>query len=261
MNSATLLATLPSGGAVLDVGCFGFTQMKAATSVNRPDLRHSGVDYCEPPDVPTGYTFRRADLNKEPIPFPDDQFDLVVASHVIEHLREPVEFFGECLRVCKPGGRLFLATPSERALMLPGFPFAWDMFHSSSFFDDPTHLGRPFSPQSLWRLTRYYGCTPVKAAYEVTWLFRLVAPIVCPLAILLRSGWLLEYVLTGAVGWASFIIVEKPASMTSKPPFNYYIPANRTDDWLGKLIKRVTGIGRSARNEGKGRRCLDKRWG
>ena len=238
MNTAELQASLPTNGTVLDVGCFGFQQMKLSTSIRRPDLRHSGVDYCEPAEIPVGFTFRQADLDKDKIPFPDDHFDLVVASHVMEHLTRPVDFFGECLRVCKPGGRLHLGTPSERSIFLPGFPFGWDKFHSSSFFDDPTHVGRPFSPQSLWRLALYYGCIPIKAEYQVSWTCRLLSPILVPLAIILRKGWLLEYVLWGAVGWASYIVVQKPVSMTGKPPFNYYIPADRADDWLGRGIKK-----------------------
>lgn len=224
------------------MGCFGFGQMKLAASINRPDLRHFGVDYCQPPKIPAGFTFRLADLNKDTIPFPDDQFDLVIASHVIEHLVHPIDFFGECLRVCKPGARLYLGTPSERSLFLPGFPFAWDKFHSSSFFDDPTHLGRPFSPQSLWRLACYYGCTPIEANYEVSWACRLFSPIALPLALILRKGWLLEHVLWRAIGWASYIVVQKPESLSGKPPFNYYIPSDRADDWLGRSIKKILAL-------------------
>jgi len=238
MNNADLLTSAPVKGTVLDVGCFDFTQMKQAAGLNRPDLHHSGVDYSAPATIPEGFDFRLADLNKNPIPFADDQFDVVVASHIIEHLMQPVTFFGECLRVCKPGGRIYVACPSERSLMLRGFPFDWDKFHSTSFFDDPTHLGRPFSPQSLWRLARYYSCQPVEAGYQTSWTCRLLLPILIPLAIILRKGWIYEYALTGAVGWASYI-VEKPKNLTGNPPFNYYIPSNRANDWLGRLVKKI----------------------
>ncbi len=40
------------------------------------------------------------------------QFDLCVVSDVIEHVRSPLDFLSEIHRVLKPGGTLFIATPS-----------------------------------------------------------------------------------------------------------------------------------------------------
>ena len=41
-----------------------------------------------------------------------EQFDLCVVSDVIEHVRSPLDFLHEIHRVLKPGGTLFIATPS-----------------------------------------------------------------------------------------------------------------------------------------------------
>ena len=41
-----------------------------------------------------------------------EQFDLCVVSDVIEHVRSPLDFLREIHRVLKPGGTLFIATPS-----------------------------------------------------------------------------------------------------------------------------------------------------
>jgi 2-polyprenyl-3-methyl-5-hydroxy-6-metoxy-1,4-benzoquinol methylase len=41
----------------------------------------------------------------------DGQFDLCVISHVLEHVRSPVEFLREIHRVLKPGGTLFISLP------------------------------------------------------------------------------------------------------------------------------------------------------
>ncbi len=43
---------------------------------------------------------------------PDEQFDLCVLSDVIGNVREPLNFLQEIHRVLKPGGTLFIATPS-----------------------------------------------------------------------------------------------------------------------------------------------------
>ncbi|HAO79534.1 MAG TPA: hypothetical protein DCQ92_11275, partial [Verrucomicrobia subdivision 3 bacterium] len=44
--------------------------------------------------------------------FPAEQYDLCVLSDVIEHIRDPLVFLREIHRVLKPGGTLFVATPS-----------------------------------------------------------------------------------------------------------------------------------------------------
>jgi SAM-dependent methyltransferase len=45
----------------------------------------------------------------------DASFDFVVASHVIEHLENPVAGLRNALRVLRPGGALFLALPDRRS--------------------------------------------------------------------------------------------------------------------------------------------------
>ncbi|NJP07624.1 MAG: class I SAM-dependent methyltransferase [Chloroflexaceae bacterium] len=128
----TAYQQIPADGSVLDIGCLGFQHVAIAQQLGLTDLRHAGVDFVESnAPLPEGFEFRKADLNQEPLPFADDRFDLVVASHVIEHLRDPVAFFGECVRVCKPGGLIYVAAPSERSLLLPGMPFEHHKFTAS----------------------------------------------------------------------------------------------------------------------------------
>lgn len=54
----------------------------------------------------------------ESSPFPDESFDLVLASDVIEHVADPDAFIAGCRRVLRPGGLLFLATPNRFSLGL-----------------------------------------------------------------------------------------------------------------------------------------------
>ncbi|HEU4873267.1 MAG TPA: class I SAM-dependent methyltransferase [Pyrinomonadaceae bacterium] len=56
--------------------------------------------------------FHHVDLNTD---FPDkwtNQFDLVVAVEVIEHLRDSRHFISNCLKVLKPNGYLLLTSPN-----------------------------------------------------------------------------------------------------------------------------------------------------
>ena len=214
---------VPRQGSVLDVGCLGYHQYRIAKHLGLPELKHYGVDWGEATGAPEGFVFKKTDLNKDPLPFADDTFDFVVASHVIEHLDRPVEFFGDCIRVCKPGGLLYFEAPSERSLWVPGNPSNYDQFYTLSFFDDPTHILRVWTPQALYRLARIYSCNPVKTGYLFSWIHRLLAPATIPFA-WLTGNKLLETCVWQTIGWATYVIVRKPPGLSGKPPFRYYIP-------------------------------------
>ena len=57
-----------------------------------------------------GLTVHVGELHTENLPA--DRFDVVLSSHVLEHVYDPVAMLRECRRVLKPRGRLVLATPN-----------------------------------------------------------------------------------------------------------------------------------------------------
>jgi SAM-dependent methyltransferase len=52
-------------------------------------------------------------------------FDVVTASHVIEHVPDPVEFLAQCVRVLRPGGRVILRTPNAHSWGHQRYGRAW----------------------------------------------------------------------------------------------------------------------------------------
>lgn len=66
------------------------------------------------------YSENISNVNKH---FPNDEFSMITAFDVVEHLREPVEDFQHLYRILKPGGIFFLQTPnvdSEESKNLKG---------------------------------------------------------------------------------------------------------------------------------------------
>jgi SAM-dependent methyltransferase len=62
------------------------------------------------------FQLNNVDLEKDPFPFPDASFDLILCGEVIEHLGlDPFCMMSEINRVLKPGGQLLLSTPNITA--------------------------------------------------------------------------------------------------------------------------------------------------
>ena len=78
------------------------------------------------------------DVASEDFPFADAQFDVVVFSEVMEHLRFPRRALGEIARVLKPGGRVVGSVPNafrlrNRMKFLFGRPYESDPSHLRSY--------------------------------------------------------------------------------------------------------------------------------
>lgn len=132
-----------------------------------------------------------------------------------------------------------LSAHPKKSLWFPGFPFAYDKIFSTSFFDDPTHIGRPYSPQSLHRLARYFSCIPVSWGYDSNITCRLIYPFAALFARLFNIPWLLESITWRAFGWTSYILFQKPEDLSGLPAFNYFTPADRASDRIYRMAKKL----------------------
>lgn len=87
-------------------------------------------------------SFKKCNFNKK-LPFKNESFDLVYSIEVVEHLKSPYDFFYECFRILKPGGKLIISTPntlhlaSRLKFFFTGF---FDLFEPPSI--DPKNAGR-----------------------------------------------------------------------------------------------------------------------
>ena len=98
---------LPPNGHALDVGCW-----KGEFFELLPKGWHNtGLDLERHPELSTGVAFVAGNAS-EPLPFPNESFELIFAGEIIEHLLETTRFIAECHRVLKQGGMLFVTTPN-----------------------------------------------------------------------------------------------------------------------------------------------------
>jgi SAM-dependent methyltransferase len=133
------LEALPQG-RVLDVGCGSGDWMVFMKGLG---WRVTGVDF----DENAVKVARARDLDitcgaLEEQNYPDNTFDAVALSHVIEHVPDPIQTLAECLRILKPGGKLAVDTPNASSLSHRMFKQDW------RGLEPPRHL-HLFSNQSL----------------------------------------------------------------------------------------------------------------
>lgn len=201
---------LSQGSRVLDIGCWAYSFHGYCRELGIEGLGHYGIDMDEQKiAVPEGYVFTKCNVDSSLIPFPDLYFDAVVASHVIEHLSRPMMMMDEIFRILRPGGVVYLECPSDRSLRLPSMPFKYELFKSLNFYDDPTHIGRPHTPQSLYRLFRMYGAEVIESKYLTSNRVRLLFPIHLIKALLWRDAEALEFAVWWAVGFSVYGIARK----------------------------------------------------
>ena len=92
-----------------------------------------------------------------PTPFPDNYFDVIFSSEVIEHLYDVDFVFNEFSRMLKPGGRLILTTPYHGVLKnLVIALFYFEQHYSLTW----QHI-RFYTKKSLGNMCRSHGLNPI----------------------------------------------------------------------------------------------------
>jgi len=91
------------------------------------------------------------DLEEQEIPFKD--VDEIVATHILEHIKNIIPLMNDCYRVLKEGGRMFIEVPQGEGI-----------------WADPTHV-RAFSSLSF----RYYCGYPFSEIYGITAKFKCIS--------------------------------------------------------------------------------------
>ena len=133
--------SIQSGHKLLDIGCGrgeflrGFIQ--CGVQGFGVDRSRAAQKYCPQAEL------RTADLEKSPLPYDDNTFDVVYSKSVIEHFYYPEKLVSEIFRVLKPGGLVITLCPD------------WE-FNYRIYFEDYTHR-TPFMQSSLRDIQTIHG--------------------------------------------------------------------------------------------------------
>jgi len=129
---------------ILDVGCGNHSPKN--TKRYLPRCEYHGVDIRrmnrDAEDDRCMDRFFDVDLNfpAQLAVIPDGSYDVVICSHVLEHLDKPYVVAGKLAEKVNVGGMLFFEVPSVRSLRLPRAADGWlGVRGCLNFFDDDTH--------------------------------------------------------------------------------------------------------------------------
>jgi SAM-dependent methyltransferase len=149
------LANLYDSERVLDLGC-GTGNNGDSLKKLYPGIEIHGVDTLAEAAVPAYYVYKAVDLEKGALPYPDEYFDAVLFTHVVEHLHSPFQIGSEINRVAKRGAQIYVETPNWTSILVPSFGFHREQRNPFNLYDDPTHI-RPWTQHTLFEFI-YRGC-------------------------------------------------------------------------------------------------------
>jgi methionine biosynthesis protein MetW len=116
LRTKAAASVIGRGARFLDIGCGEGTLAARVrdrfTEVHGIDISEEAVRLA----IKNGVRALRANLNVDPIPFPENHFDVVTALDVIEHFIDPVRLIREIYRVLTPGGYTVISTPNIRKI-------------------------------------------------------------------------------------------------------------------------------------------------
>jgi SAM-dependent methyltransferase len=193
---------------LLDVGC-GINSF-AVTRYWLPNVAYYGLDWRREED-PSYYAamdgFYLVNLEGDSLDaIPEKFFDVVMLSHVIEHLDNGLEVIRGLTAKLAPGGYIYIETPSLRTLRLPS---AIGFLH---FHDDSTHK-RLYSIYEIANALLVDGIKIVRGGRrrDPVGIFVLGPPALAHnLYYLLRRGRLYGRNLWDLLGVADFVLGRKP---------------------------------------------------
>lgn len=155
-----LRAVLHPNSHILDFGCGPEAQfLQYLEDQGLPFHSYVGYDPLVNPNERKP-TLKKATILSQLKPLKAKSFDVVTLFAVLEHLAYPDFDFQTISQLVKPGGLIFVTTPSPRAKPILEFLSYKLGIVSRREIEEHTHY---FTQQEIWRVFQPYGFVPVRS--------------------------------------------------------------------------------------------------
>lgn len=172
-----------------------------------PDCKYYGVDISkdynnDEEDFTLMEEFYELDLTQlDYSRIKDASFDLIIMSHIIEHLHNGDKVIDNLIPKLKSGGIIYLEYPASRSTKFPG------MNGTLNFFDDKTHV-RIYTLGEIYNLLIRNNVKPLQGGTKRNFIRILVMPLVIPLRLLI-SGKFMATDFWDLLGFAEYVVGRK----------------------------------------------------
>lgn len=144
---------------ILDVGCSGginmkFLKEKKFKNVFGIDISKQAIESCKKNGIKNVLLMEGSKTS-----FKDKEFDIIIASDVLEHIKDDEKALSEWGRILKDNGKLIL--------FVPAFNFLWNNH------DNINHHYRRYSKKELVKIVNEFGFKVIRASY---WNFFIFLP-------------------------------------------------------------------------------------
>lgn len=190
---------------ILDIG--SGSHSSSITKKWWPDCHYTGVDRDvnydnTPEDISAMDEFIQLDLTElDYKKIPDNSFDVIIMSHVIEHLHNGDQVLPLLFKKLKKGGLFYIEFPCEASASFPS------KRETLNFFDDDTHV-RIYSIKEVANIFMQENFMVKAAGKNRSWVNIALMPIKIPLQ-LLTKGYVRGGVYWDWYGFADYLVAEK----------------------------------------------------
>lgn len=191
--------------AVLDIG--SGSHSASITKQWLPGCHYTGVDIAkdfgnDESDYKAMDEFIEMDLTKLNFSsIPDNKYDLIIMSHVAEHLHNGDRVIQGLVPKLKKDGIFYVEFPSERSVNFPS------MCETLNFYDDPTHC-RIYTVKEVSAFFSQEGMQVVAGGIRRQLINILVMPLKITLQ-LITKGYVRAGVFWDFYGFAEFVVAKK----------------------------------------------------
>ncbi len=190
---------------LLDVGAGSHSATK--TKKEYPLCNYYGIDITksyenDEADFQAMSGFYQMDLTQLNFSeIPDNFFDVIVMSHIIEHLSNGDQVIAGLMPKLKKNGFVYIEYPCEASTKLPS------MKRTLNFYDDPTHV-RIYSTKEVSSVLTGVGLTTIKSGRRRYWPYIVLLPLTL-VTETLKYGFVPGGVFWDLAGFAEYVFAQK----------------------------------------------------